>query len=541
MNKSLLMFLMVILSLHQASSVLVGKNSILTGSESSPSNLYTSLDFTGTSGLSDGIDNTSVGAAPNNVIGVNVTGTSTKTILITLEDGSNKTGTFTDEQGNGAESDPLAMGNITLYNTTWSLDRNDWATNQTNYDNQSISWSKSMNGTLAKTTDLSLYLLSNNFTTQNTSLWDAIGLRALTTDLSSYIPFIGANTNISLNNATINNTGGINIIKTSNNIQQAFNLTNAGAFATAGMSISWINTAGNFIHAVIKSIVGAGYTDSVLIFQTANPSKVLTDRMNITANGSIGFYKGNLTDVGNITLTTGSYYYGDGSKLTNLPAGTESDPYWSGNFTTQDSNDASWTKSMNGTLAKTTDITGFITNATMNKSVACSSIIGGSDGDYCSDATGAGGGLARWTNITTVAYTTISSQIFEQIVGLNNTIPSSQPHKFYCNIVFSTNTTTTGIVFIMNASANISHIRYRVGLPIAADGVASEFQGYGTFVGDAVNSTAVAVIHTNYTAIIEGVVNHSASFTIQPAFKSEVASSRVNVSSTSFCEWERLL
>lgn len=56
----------------------------------------------------------------------------------------------------------------------------------------------------------------------------------------------------------------------------------------------------------------------------------------------------------------------------------------------------------------------YVTNSTMNKSVSCSDIIGGSDGDFCTDATGGGGG----TSGANVSTTTCSGT--DKVSAINN-------------------------------------------------------------------------------------------------------------------------
>lgn len=52
---------------------------------------------------------------------------------------------------------------------------------------------------------------------------------------------------------------------------------------------------------------------------------------------------------------------------------------------------------------------GYITNSTMNKSVACSDIFGGSDADFCADATGSGSGAAFDQDLNTTNHTRFAS------------------------------------------------------------------------------------------------------------------------------------
>lgn len=118
------------------------------------------------------------GGSADNVVGVNVTGSSTKTLNITLSSGANITATFTDNDG--SEVDPWWTSNFTLYNSTWTSTFNstynaynstglikDW--NSTGYIKDWNStgliknwWVDVMNGTIAKITDLANYVLISN-------------------------------------------------------------------------------------------------------------------------------------------------------------------------------------------------------------------------------------------------------------------------------------------------------------------------------------------------------------------------------------------
>ncbi len=61
---------------------------------------------------------------------------------------------------------------------------------------------------------------------------------------------------------------------------------------------------------------------------------------------------------------------------------------------------STWANVVNGTVYLSSNPSNYLTNSTMNKSVSCSSITGGPDTDFCTDATGAAGGGISWGEAT---------------------------------------------------------------------------------------------------------------------------------------------
>lgn len=128
--------------------------------------------------------------------------------------------------------------------------------------------------------------------------------------------------------------------------------------------------------------------------------------------------------------------------------------------------------------------------------------------------------------------TTLSS-----INGLSLAVVNGSYYKFKAVLIFRTAATTTGIRLGITCPA-FTVFSAKAEIPMAADGVGGDMQGYITSSGDSVLTTAVAAANTDFIAVINGVIKPSANGTLQLQFASEVALSNAVIRDGSYIEYE---
>lgn len=128
--------------------------------------------------------------------------------------------------------------------------------------------------------------------------------------------------------------------------------------------------------------------------------------------------------------------------------------------------------------------------------------------------------------------TTLSS-----INGLSLAVVNASYCKFKAVLIFRTAATTTGIRLGITCPA-FTVFSAKAEIPMAADGVGGDMQGYITSSGDSVLTTAVAAANTDFIAVINGVIKPSANGTLQLQFASEVALSNAVIRDGSYIEYE---
>jgi len=118
--------------------------------------------------------------------------------------------------------------------------------------------------------------------------------------------------------------------------------------------------------------------------------------------------------------------------------------------------------------------------------------------------------------------------------GLGLTLAASTTYSFEYEILFQSAAANTGIALAVNGPAS-PLVSYTVDIPIAADGAAGLFSGWGTVLDDAVTGTGVQTANTTYLAHIRGVIQTGASGgTLLPRFRSESAGTIVTTKAGSW-------
>jgi hypothetical protein len=133
--------------------------------------------------------------------------------------------------------------------------------------------------------------------------------------------------------------------------------------------------------------------------------------------------------------------------------------------------------------------------------------------------------------VTAVALVNVTDLSFSLISG------NTYYYEFYT--LFATSITTTGLRLAVTYPA-ATLASYRAEIPVAADGVSGDFQGWGTASGDGIVGTGVQAINTAYLANLTGIILPSENGTLQLQFGSEIAASTVTVYRCSFGKLKKL-
>lgn len=132
-------------------------------------------------------------------------------------------------------------------------------------------------------------------------------------------------------------------------------------------------------------------------------------------------------------------------------------------------------------------------------------------GDGTWKAPPGGGGITRATKTLDQALTSATPT---NVTDLSFAVSAGVAYYFRFAVIFRSPTATVGIQLGLTFPA-ATVFSARACIPIAADGAGCEIQGALTSSGDMVIGTAVPVINTDYTAIVDGVIVPTANGTLQ--------------------------
>jgi len=118
--------------------------------------------------------------------------------------------------------------------------------------------------------------------------------------------------------------------------------------------------------------------------------------------------------------------------------------------------------------------------------------------------------------------------------GLGLTLAAGTTYTFEYFILFQSAQQNSGIQLAINGPGAPTIISYTVSIPIAADGTAAMFSGWGTTYNDPVNGTGVQTANTTYVARIHGIVQTNAAGALLPRFRSETAGQTMTVKAGSW-------
>lgn len=121
--------------------------------------------------------------------------------------------------------------------------------------------------------------------------------------------------------------------------------------------------------------------------------------------------------------------------------------------------------------------------------------------------------------------------------GLLFAVTSGVLYRFAFKVVFQSGVSTTGIKFGLT-TPTFTRYAATVRIPFAIDGTGAEFAGPLAVSGDAVVSTAVETINTDYVAIIEGIILPSADGSVQLRYGPEVDATAVRIRSGSMVVYD---
>lgn len=141
---------------------------------------------------------------------------------------------------------------------------------------------------------------------------------------------------------------------------------------------------------------------------------------------------------------------------------------------------------------------------------------------------GASGDAVPSTVKLTADLAASTSTTLANTTGLSFAVTAGNYYSFEFVVLFQSAATTTGIRLGLTCPA-FTVYSARVEVPVAADGVSADMQGWLTTSGDSVLGTGVQAITTTYAAIIRGLILPSANGTIQVQHATEVAASGVTI------------
>ena len=114
--------------------------------------------------------------------------------------------------------------------------------------------------------------------------------------------------------------------------------------------------------------------------------------------------------------------------------------------------------------------------------------------------------------------------------GLSFAVAPDTTYSFRFEVLFRSAATTTGLKVAVTCPASPATFSYKARIPAAADGVAGEFQGWGTTSGDVITATGVQAANTTYLATVEGVLRTGAAGgTLQLQVGTEVNASAITI------------
>lgn len=119
---------------------------------------------------------------------------------------------------------------------------------------------------------------------------------------------------------------------------------------------------------------------------------------------------------------------------------------------------------------------------------------------------------------------TLSTNALANATGLFFALQSGITYGFQFFPIFRTHLATNGIKLGLTFPAAVM-VTANVRIPVAADGVSGEFQGWITSSGDSVIGSGVQSTGTNYLAEIFGTIRPSANGNLQVQYASELTAS----------------
>jgi hypothetical protein len=141
---------------------------------------------------------------------------------------------------------------------------------------------------------------------------------------------------------------------------------------------------------------------------------------------------------------------------------------------------------------------------------------------------GPSGDASAITVKLTADLTASTSTTLANAAGLSFAVTAGTYYSFEFVVLFQAAATTTGLRLGLTCPA-FTVYSARVEIPVAADGVSGDMQGWLTTSGDSVLGTGVQAITTTYAATIRGVILPSASGTLQVQYATEVSASGVTI------------
>lgn len=112
--------------------------------------------------------------------------------------------------------------------------------------------------------------------------------------------------------------------------------------------------------------------------------------------------------------------------------------------------------------------------------------------------------------------------------GLSFSIASGVTYYYEFRVLFGSSVTTTGLRLGLSYGA-VNYASAYCSIPIAAPGTAASLDGIITASGGSITGTGVAVVNTNYLALIDGIINPSSTTTLNLMQGSEIAGTTIAV------------
>lgn len=133
-----------------------------------------------------------------------------------------------------------------------------------------------------------------------------------------------------------------------------------------------------------------------------------------------------------------------------------------------------------------------------------------------------------------------STTILSYVPGLYMNLNSLTIYEYDCNVVFSTNFSTTGIALALNANVSFLNISYTAQIPFAADAAAAMWNGWGSASNDTIVGTGVQTANVLYTARLFGLIHTNVNpLNLSVMFRSETVN-RTLVTPYSYCRYKAI-
>jgi hypothetical protein len=169
--------------------------------------------------------------------------------------------------------------------------------------------------------------------------------------------------------------------------------------------ITWANAMNNTLATWAQVMNGTVTGGKITWANAVNGTLALASSLSgyYPLNNPYGYYNSTSFDISNYYLKSNPYGYynstnpppSSGVSWANVVNGTlMPQATFNTNYST---NDAAYRDITNTSYYLSSNPSGFITNSTMNKTVSCTNIIGGSDADFCADAVGETGSGITWS------------------------------------------------------------------------------------------------------------------------------------------------